>query len=165
MVLFKSMKIDTKSEFPDGRKYEFSFTDEIDGSGICVDGVKAICFYNSELLIVKSSGGNWDHPGGGVEENENYIEGCKREIIEESNMEVVDHRIIGFQVVKNINKGTNYWLAFIACKVKPISDFVSDPDNDIVDIKIINPDEHERYLKYGELGEYLISKSKKLLNI
>lgn len=159
------MKIRTASEFPDGRKYEFLFTDEIEESSIKIEGVRAICFFNGKLVIVTTNKENWDHPGGRVEDNEDYIEGCKREIIEESNMEVVEYKTLGYQEVKNISTGRNYWLAFVSCIVKPIGDFVSDPDNDIIEIKLIDPADHEKYLKYSDLGEYLVSKSKEILKI
>lgn len=162
-AIIEQMEIRNKSEFPDGRKYEFFYSDEIDGSDLKIEGVRALCYCDKKLLIVNNKG-HWEPPGGSVEENENYIDAFKREVREESNMDVEKYENIGFQLVKNVNTGKNYWLALFFCIVKPNGKFDRDPDNDITEIKLIEPSVYSEYFNWGEITDYIMPKCSNLLD-
>jgi ADP-ribose pyrophosphatase YjhB (NUDIX family) len=157
------MEIKTSSEFPDGRKYDLYYSDGYMDQSIKIDGVRALCYFEEKLVIVNNKDLSWEPPGGRVEDGEHYIDACKREVAEESNMEVINYQNIGYQDVHNLTKNTKYRLAFLFCIVKPYGEFKSDPDNDITEIKIIDPNEYKKYFSYGELTEYLIPKTLKML--
>lgn len=57
---------------------------------------------NGEVLLVKTYNNGWVFPGGQIEEGENLIEGIKREIFEESGVEVYVEKL--FAVTSNTCK-------------------------------------------------------------
>src|ERR1700690_659988 len=56
------------------------------------------CFYKGKILIVGYKD-HWSMIGGTIEKGENFEETLKREIKEESNMEVLGYLPIGYQYV------------------------------------------------------------------
>jgi len=51
---------------------------------------------NGEFLFIKrTDNGNWGLPAGGLEEGENIVECAKREVLEETGIELLDLEIIG----------------------------------------------------------------------
>jgi 8-oxo-dGTP diphosphatase len=86
-------------------------------------GGKAIIL-NSEnkILLVKRSekyglGGKWSYPGGALEDGENPIEGVKREIMEETQLEVVGVRQFWIKNVKNKDGDTLIIVGYV-CHAK-----------------------------------------------
>ncbi|MEM8525409.1 MAG: NUDIX domain-containing protein [Bacteroidota bacterium] len=47
------------------------------------------------LFIRRTDNGNWGLPAGGLEENENILECAKREVLEETGIELLDLEVIG----------------------------------------------------------------------
>lgn len=61
-----------------------------------------VCFCDGKLLIgQRAKNGAWGHLGGGVAEGESPEQALKREIQEESNMEVLAFAPLGYQIVTN----------------------------------------------------------------
>lgn len=115
-----------------------------------------VCFVGEKMVIVHSHD-HWILPGGGIEEGETYEDCLKREVQEESNMRVISFAPIGYQEVHYDGKIFNQ-LRF-ACTVEPYGDFVSDPDGDITEIKLINPKDYKQYFDWGEIGDRIIERA------
>jgi ADP-ribose pyrophosphatase YjhB (NUDIX family) len=113
-----------------------------------LSGVHAYCFYNDKFVIVYSvSKGYWTPPGGGIEDNENYKEATIREVLEETNMKVLHQELIGYQDISEPQGIVRQTRSF--CIVEPVGDFVSDPDGEVTEIKLIDPKDYKQYLKWG----------------
>jgi hypothetical protein len=50
----------------------------------------------------------------------------------------------------------------MVCIVEPYGDFESDPDSDISKIKLIDPKDYKEYIKWGEIGDHLITRALKI---
>ena len=120
-----------------------------------------VCFYEDKIVI--GFGGkkkNWGLVGGTIENGETFVDTLKREIIEESNMEVLELLPIGYQEVIN---GGNYKIQLrYVCLVKPLGPFVKDPGGSIAAIKLINPKDYKKYFNWGEVGERIMERALEL---
>ena len=150
-------------------KYVFEYHDadsfeNLDSSK--VTQVYGVCFCEGQLLI--GFGGHkhdWGLVGGTIEKGETYEQTLKREIREESNMEVLSYKPIGYQKSTNTSDGTYVYQLRYACTVKPFGPFVSDPDGGITEIKLIDPKEYTKYFNWGKIGERLTERAVELLTI
>ena len=70
-------------------------------------------------------------------------------------MEVLDQKIIGYQDIYAPDKIRRF--VFLFASVKPISDFVVDPDEDITEMKLIDPRDYKQYFDYDEIGNRVMS--------
>jgi hypothetical protein len=120
-----------------------------------------VCFYEDKLVI--GFGGkkrNWGLVGGTIEKGESFEETLKREIIEESNMEVLKFHPIGYQEVFH---GDSYKIQLrYVCKVSPIGPFIKDPAGSVTEIKLIDPTDYKLYFDWGEVGDRLIERALEL---
>ena len=127
-----------------------------------VDGVHAYCFYNNKLVLVYADKkGYWTPAGGSIENGESIEEAVVREVKEETNMKVLKQKIIGYQEVfepDRIHVQTRS-----ICLVEPYGPFVSDPDGDITEIKLIDPADYKKYFDWGEVGDYVMQRAFELL--
>lgn len=127
-----------------------------------------ICFCDGKLVIVHGYFGGkereWGFTGGKIEDGETFEETLRREVQEESNMEVLSFLPIGYQKTTKTNEGLfKYDLRYV-CKVKPYGPFVADPAQGIVDgIKLIDPSDYKKYVNWGKIGDRLIERALKLL--
>ena len=129
--------------------------DEIKGEKI--KGVHAYCFYGDKIVVVYSKEkGRWGPPGGAVESGETIEEAVTREVLEETNMRVLKQKVFGyletFEPEKTIQTRS-------VCIVKPIGDFVRDPDGDVTEIKLINSKDINDYFNWGESGEHQLKRA------
>jgi len=73
--------------------------------------VGAFILKNKKILIVKKSplekidGGLWTIPGGKIKKKESIIDGLKREVKEEVNLEILDFQWIG----ENVFESNGFW--------------------------------------------------------
>lgn len=129
--------------------------------GRSVTGVHAYCFYKDKLLVVFAEEKNyWTPAGGGVEEGESAREAAIREVREESNMKVLAHRFIGYQDIiwpDHIETQTRS-----VCLVEPYGEFISDPDGDITEIRLIDPKDIKDYFDWGIIGEHIMERALEL---
>jgi len=132
----------------------------VDIYGKTLQGVHAFCFYGDKLVLVKHPKSGWMPPGGGIEEVETYEEAVTREVKEETNMKVVFQKLIGYQDIYEPERIVRQTRSF--CVVEPHGDFISDPDGEIIEIKLINPEEYKNYFDWGEIGERIIERSLEL---
>lgn len=128
-----------------------------------VSGVHAYCFYKDKLVVVYAENKkSWTPAGGGVEKGESVEEAVIREVKEETNMKVLSQRLIGFQDVFEPEKVVTQTRS--VCIVEPYGDFVSDPDGDVTEIKLINPKDYKKYFDWGVVGDRIIERALELKN-
>ena len=150
----------------DGKVFEFRYRDEDPLTNLgnnVLQGVHAFCFCGDKLVIVGSDKkGYWTPPGGGIEPGETYDQAVMREVKEETNMKVLYQEQIGYQDVWISDENRTIRQVRVFCIVEPYGDFVSDPDGDITEIKLVDPQEFREYIKWGEIGDYLMKRALEL---
>ena len=130
----------------------------VDLKGKDLQGVHAYCFVDDKIVVVYSrKKGYWTPPGGSIEPGESVEDTVIREVREETNMRVLQQEIIGYQDVYESERIVRQTRSY--CKVEPIGDFVSDPDGDITEIKLIDPKDHKQYFDWGVIGDRLIERA------
>ena len=116
--------------------------------------VYGVCFYGDEMVI--GYGGNkkdWGLIGGTIEQGETFEQTLKREVREESNMEVLKSAPIGYQKMIDTRDGSYVYQLRYVCIVRPYGPFISDPDGGITEIRLINPKDSKKYFDWGKIGE------------
>jgi len=162
------MKIDSTFKNRSGQMLDYTYYD-IDKEGELgdkkVSGVHAYCFYNDKLVIVHTpKKGYWSPPGGSVKPGESLADAVIREILEETNMRVIEQELIGY--IDIFEPGKINTQTRSVCLVEPIGDFVSDPDGDITEIKLIDPKDIKKYFDWGVIGDRLLERAlEKLLGL
>lgn len=127
-----------------------------------IDGVHAYCFCKGKLVLVYADKkGYWTPAGGAIENSESIEEAVVREVKEETNMRVLKQKIIGYQEVFEPDRV--HVQTRSVCIVEPYGPFVSDPDGDIMEIKLIDPKDYKKYFDWGEVGDYIMQRVIKLL--
>ena len=122
-----------------------------------------MCFAGDKMVI--GWGGKkqeWGLIGGTIETGETFEETLKREIIEESNMEVIACAPVGYQKAINTSDGSFVLQLRYVCLVKPLGPFVPDPAGGITKIKLIDPKEFKQYFNWGRIGERIITRAAEL---
>ena len=134
-----------------------------DLEGKILQGVHGFCFYDGKLVIVYAENKKyWTPPGGGIEPEETYEEATIREVKEESNMKVLYQELIGFQDIYEPNRTIRQTRSF--CVVEPYGDFVTDPDGDITEIKLIDPKDFKHYFDWLKIGDRIMERALEMLN-
>jgi 8-oxo-dGTP pyrophosphatase MutT (NUDIX family) len=147
--------------------FEYSDTDsfnEIETTGRCKQ-TYAVCFCDNQMVI--GYGGakkSWGLIGGTIEKGETLEQTLRREIQEESNMEILSFKPIGYQKVIDIRDNSFiYQLRYVAI-VKPFGPFISDPADAITEIKLIDPKDYKKYFDWGDIGDRIIGRALELKN-
>lgn len=150
----------------DGTKYIFDYYDADSFGSLDYSRCKqayGVCFYGDKIVIGFGGHENaWSFIGGTIENNETFEQALKREIQEESNMEILSFIPIGYQKVTNIKTNSYIYQLRYVCKVKPYGPFVSDPANGVKEIKIIDPKEYKKYFNWGKIGERIMKRALEL---
>lgn len=147
--------------------FEYSDTDSFDDldRSKCKQ-VYGVCFYDDKMVI--GYGGkkkDWGLIGGTIEEGETFEKTLKREIEEESNMEVLKCLPVGYQkMIDAKDKSFVYQLRYV-CTVRPLGPFVLDPAGGITEIKLIDPKDYKQYFDWGKIGERIINRAIELKDI
>lgn len=119
-----------------------------------VDHVHAYCFYNNQLVVVYAQDKNyWTFPGGSIEKGESVEEAVIREVLEESNMKVLSQQLLGYQNIYEPDRVVVQTRS--VCIVEPYGDFISDPDGDITEVKLIDPSDYQQYVDWSIIGDHL----------
>lgn len=131
-----------------------------DLEGKVLDGVHIFCFYKGKLVVVYAESKEyWTPPGGAIEPGETFEEASIREVKEESNMKVLHQECIGYQDLERVGDGIVFRQFRMFAIVEPYGDFVSDPDGDITEIKLIDAADYKDYIKWGEIGDRLMERA------
>jgi len=121
-----------------------------------------ICFYKDKIVVGRRNQGHWGPIGGGIEKGELFEKTLKREVIEESNMKVLNFLPIGYQEVEKDGGSLIYQLRYV-CEVEPIGKFEKDPDPaGITEIKFIDPKDYKKYFDWGKVGDRIMERANEL---
>ncbi|MEK7471174.1 MAG: NUDIX domain-containing protein [Patescibacteria group bacterium] len=101
--------------------------------------------------------------GGTIEKGESFEETLKREIQEESNMEVLSFLPVGYQKVIDTRDNSFVYQLRYVCTARPYGEFSSDPAEHVTEIKLIDPKDYKQYFDWGEIGERIIRRAEELL--
>lgn len=124
----------------------------------------AVCFYGEKIVIVYGAHKNiWGLVGGTIDPGESFDQTLRREIQEESNMEVLSFLPVGYQKVIDTRDNSFVYQLRYVCTAKPYGDFVSDPAGHITEIKLIDPKDYKQYFDWGAIGERIITRAQELL--
>jgi ADP-ribose pyrophosphatase YjhB (NUDIX family) len=141
--------------------YETDPNQNMDGK--ILQGVHAFCIVksddietNGKMVLVLHPKSGWMPPGGGIEAGESYQESTIREVKEETNMKVLEQKLIGFQDVSEPNRTVRQVRSF--CIVEPYGDFEGDPDGEIQEIKLVDPKGYRQYFDWGFIGDHIMSR-------
>lgn len=122
-----------------------------------------VCFCGNDMVIGFGGKKNdWGLIGGTVESGETLEETLKREIKEESNMEVLKAIPVGYQKMIDTRDGSWVYQLRYACKVRPYGPFLGDPAGSITEIKLIKPEDYKKYFDWGKIGERIIRRAVEL---
>ncbi len=139
--------------------YEGDPLHDLDGKMLA--GAQAVCFYKDKLVVIREKEG-WTIPGGTIEEGESYVQATIREVAEETNMKVIEQKVIGYQDFFIPGRIVRHTYSF--CRVEPIGEFVSDPDGDVLEVKHIDPLDYKQYLSWrGVIGDRIMQQALHML--
>ena len=99
-------------------------------------------------------------PGGTRELGEGLEETLQREILEETNCEVLDYKVLGVQI--NTSKTGEVFepQVRVFAHLKPLGKFIHDPGGSVGGYKLIKHSDIEKYIQWGEVGDWIILKTK-----
>jgi ADP-ribose pyrophosphatase YjhB (NUDIX family) len=110
--------------------------------------VYGVCFNkDGDILIKKGLSGEWNIPGGSPELNEMPVQTLKRELGEETDVEIGKCQMIGYFEVPKDNS-VIYQLRY-ACIIKGINKQTVDPAERVInERKFVRPDDFFKYVMY-----------------
>ena len=79
-------------------------------------------------------------------------------------MEIISYRPIGYQKVTDSRDNSFFYQLRYVCTVRPYGPFVSDPDNGITEITLIDPKNYKQYFDWGNIGDRIITRAIELLS-
>ena len=117
--------------------------------------------FQNLVPIVKYAHASDNLPGGGVKSHESIIQIISREAKEELNMIVKSWFPLGYQKVYDNQENTGYQLRVYA-ELEKLGEFTNDPDGSVIGYELINIEELNNHIHYGEIGDFLINQTKYL---
>ncbi len=122
--------------------------------------VYGVCFCDGKIVLGWSCGRKeWCLIGGTIEAGETFEQTLKREIKEESNMEILAYTPIGCQKMIDTRDQSFVYQLRYACLAKPFGPFQGDPLGDIVKIELVDPALIKDYLKWGTIHDHIVERA------
>ena len=91
------------------------------------------------LMGLRNDCSKWANPCGHIKENEDPYMGCRRELLEETNLEAKEIKLI--KVVYNKDKGIMLYLFKVVVDLDQEIDISQDPDNEFLTARFLDPNE------------------------
>lgn len=162
------MEIKSQLTNSSGQKLDIIYYEDKDPNqdldGKMLTGVHGFCFCDGKLVVVYAENKKyWTPPGGAIEPGETYEQAVIREVQEETNMKVLHQELIGFQDIYEPSRTIRQTRSF--CIVEPYGDFVSDPDEDITEVKLIDPKDFKQYFNWLKIGDRIMERALELKNV
>ncbi len=146
----------------DGKRFHIVYSDADTFGDLPKDLIEqhyGVCFYGDKIVVGwHEIGQRWSLLGGKIEKGENIDDALEREVREESNMRVLEHRPIGYQKVVKQDGSFVYQLRS-KCIVEPIGEFISDPSGGVAKIQMIDPADWSEYIDWGEVGKRILERA------
>jgi len=102
---------------------------------------KAVMVVSGKILVLRQENGNWDLPGGKVDENESVVEGLIREVWEETKLSVTPIGLLASSTKPRSNEPDLLVLSYL-CEVKTDEgDVVVELSHEHVGYKLIDLDD------------------------
>ncbi|HEX9679212.1 MAG TPA: NUDIX hydrolase [Candidatus Saccharimonadales bacterium] len=120
--------------------------------------VYGLCFLDGKVAIVEYEKDKPNLPGGKIDAGESWQDGFRREIDEELSMEVIDMSPIGYQFATNIEENKKYQLRVVAT-IRPKTEQTPDPAGTVTGFKFIEPNEVNKLIDYGPVGERMVERA------
>ena len=121
-----------------------------------------IAFHGDKFIVVNNieKPGSYTPVGGSIEEGEHPDNALIREIQEESNMNVLSYKPIGYQKVTDTSgKIEPYYQLRYFCIVEPYGPFISDPAGDVTEVIEVDPGEYKKYFDWGAIGDAIVNRA------
>jgi 8-oxo-dGTP diphosphatase len=100
---------------------------------------------DGKILLLQEANGQWDLPGGGLEQGEKPEDAVAREVAEETGYAVssVSEQPVAFWTVTRPGSSTTKWFAFVAYDVSAAGDFnpTEDTNDAAVAWKFVSPED------------------------
>ena len=117
--------------------------------------------FQNQIPIVKYAHASDNLPGGGVKPHESIFQTINREAKEELNMAIKSWFPLGYQRVYDNRGNTGYQLRVYA-ELEKLGEFTNDPDGSVIGYELIDIEELNDHIHYGEIGEFFINQTKHL---
>lgn len=116
--------------------------------------VMALVKFNGKIVIIRDKSG-WGLPGGSREEGETVSDAIIRELMEEADVTVSSQSLVPVAVMKAFMKEGEEWSyvedqMILYCEIDVLSDSTPDPDEDIIERRVVEVDELGEYIKWPE---------------
>lgn len=159
------MIIRTRIEWQ-GKGYDIEYNDADSFDDLPLHQIRQVyglCFCAGKLVIGRrAKDGTWGYLGGHPKKGESLEQTLRREIREESNMDLLRFQPIGYQIVCGFEGEKEFQLRY-CCIVEPIGEFTHDPDlsatGGIDAIQLIDPAAYRNYVEWGDIGDRLIERA------
>ena len=128
-----------------------------------VTQVYGVCFTEDGKILIIKDEDEWNLPGGKPEKEENPEETLKREVFEEATVILDKLSMIGaceviFRDNPNKNQGEHFYQLRYFAIIKEIKEHTKDPfSGKKFERKLIKPSEFTKYIKWGKIGEEMLS--------
>lgn len=124
--------------------------------------VYAIGNLDGKVPLVTNAGSEkpYNLPGGKTEPGETIEQMLRRELIEECNMRVVSWQPLGYQILTEPD-GKKVAQFRVYAKLEKIGEFVKDPAGSVTKNSLVDIDQVNQLIDYGDVGELMVKLAKK----
>ena len=124
----------------------------------------AVCIHDGKMLMVHHPKWDiWSIPGGTREKGESIEETLRREVLEETNSQVMDFKPIAYQKIISPNGNKYHYRLQYLCNVVPLGEFHGDIAENINKIIWIDPKKFEEYIENKEFKKIIIRRAIEIL--